>query len=72
MTMTEQNIARIDLVILARLLQERHPGLCIFHSGTTSGYYLVFNRERVTMDMPLEELLATCISSVAHHFEDKE
>ena len=65
--MTDKNIARIDLAILARQLQEQHPGLCIFHSGTTSGYYLVKNRERVTVDMPLEQLFAYCISLFADH-----
>ena len=65
--MTDKNIARIDLAILARQLQERHPGLCIFHSGKTSGYYLVKNRERITIDMPLEQLFAYCISLFADH-----
>ena len=71
MNMTEQNknIARVDLVLLSNLLKEHHPGLCIFHSGTSAGYYLVFNRERVTVDMPLEALLAFCIGTFAERFE---
>ena len=64
--MTDKNIARIDLAILARQLQEQHPGLCIFHSGTTS-ITTVKNRERITIDMPLEQLFAYCISLFADH-----
>lgn len=70
--MTDKNIARIDLAILARQLQEHHPGLCIFHSGTASGYYLVKNRERITVDMPLEQLFAYCISLFADHCLTKD
>ena len=58
--MTEQNIARIDLVILANQLDD---GKQIFHSGTASGYYLVDKRERMTIDMPLEQLFAHCINN---------
>ena len=70
--MTDKNIARIDLAILARQLQKQHPGLCIFHSGTASGYYLVKNRERITIDMPLEQLFAHCISLIAEHCLTKD
>ena len=74
MNTTEQNknIARVDLVLLSNLLKEHHPGLCIFHSGTNAGYYLVFNRERATCDMPLEALLAYCIGMFAERFENTE
>ena len=65
--MTERNIARIDLAILARQLREHDEGLFIFHSGTSSGYYLVKNRDRMTIDMPLEQLFAYCIGMFADH-----
>ena len=70
--MTDKNIARIDLAILARQLQEQHPGLCIFHSDTASGYYLVKNRKRITIDMPLEQLFAYCIGLFADHCLTKD
>ncbi len=69
--MTDKNIARIDLANLSRQLQEHHPGLCLFHSGTTSGFYLVKNRERITIDMPLEQLFAHCITLFADHCLDE-
>lgn len=70
--MKTENIARVDLVLLSNLLKEYHPGLCIFHSGTSAGYYLVFNRERATCDLPLEALFAHCIGMLAERFENPD
>jgi len=57
----QSNIARIDLVLLSKQIQKLNPRIKIFHSGTSSGYYLVLGQDRATIDMPLEKLLAYCI-----------
>ncbi len=58
---TKTNVARVDLVVLSKEIQKLNPRIKIFHSGTTSGYYLVLGQDRATVDMPLEQLLAYCI-----------
>ena len=63
--MTNTNPARIDLVILAKELQKLDDRLCVFHSGTSSGFYLVKSKQRITIDMPLEQLFAFCIYNFA-------
>lgn len=57
----KSNPARIDLVTLSREIQKLNPRIKIFHSGTSSGFYLVLGQDRATVDMPLEQLLAYCI-----------